>query len=341
MHESINRIDKIITALSSRQIGKPFFSDQRYHAHNFNKNNFHGILKNDRLKVCFIDGGNASIIEAQNFELSFLRTYFCIYEGINKIKFNREDYYLAVSPNVESDMLIYNAELIPFDQDKISSMFTFSADDETLKIGKFDAEISTIAGIIRRFIEWKTAEKIAANKMADMIVMDGSLQTGYTGENEYAQSAYSSAVKSNVIFSGLSKTSSLFTTTGMNLIAVFNRLGPKTPWLYHPIVDIEHSDHFAEMFAVKLHEHAQTCYRYEIIKNQSNRSDEAISALAFNARDPRYLGYPYGLIDADNLARITERERLYQKTFFASHVNKLSEAVSAGDAHEIINRIVS
>ena len=340
MHESIDRINKIITALSSRQIGKPFFSDKRYHVHDFDRNHFHNISK-AQMKICFIDGGNASIISAQNFELSIIRTYFCIYEETDKIKFNKEDFYLAVFPNIESDRLIYNAELIPFDHNGISSMFTFAADDETLKAGKFDAEIGTIAGIVRRFIEWKTVEKISASTMADMIVMDGSLQTGYTGENFYAEAAYSAAVKNNVIFSGLSKTSSLLTTTGMNLMAVINKIGPKAPWYYHPIVDILHPDHLAEMFAVKLHENANTCYRYEILKAQKNRSKDAIAALAFNARDPRYLGYPYGLIDADNFARITERERLYQKTFFSGHMHKLAEAISAGDAHDVINRIVS
>lgn len=168
--------------------------------------------------------------------------------------------------------------------------------------------------------------------------MDGSLQTGYIGENVYAEAAHNSAIKNDAILSGLSKTSSLLTTTGMNLMAALNKIGPKAPWYYNPIANISHPDHAAEMFAVKLHEKASTCYRYEILKHQKDKFKEAIAALIFNSRDPRYLGYPYGLIDADNFARVTERERLMLKNLFSSHSKKLEE--SAGDAHEVINRII-
>ncbi len=345
MHESINRVNKIITALSLQKIGRPFFSDKRYTAFDFDKNNFHHVSKS-QMQICFIDGGNASIIEAQNFELSIIRTYFCTYKATEKTSFSREDFYLAVSPTIEEDKLVYNAELIPTNSEN-STKFSFVASDDTLKNGKFDAEIGTIAGIVRRFAEWKTAERLANSMDSGMIVMDGSLQTGYTGENFYAESAYNSANNSGIVLSGLSKTSSLLTTTGMNLMAAIDKISPKAPWYYYPIAEISHPDHFAEMFALKLHENARICYRYEILKSQAKNADntislqaqEAISALAFNARDPRYLGYPYGLIDADNFARITERERLALRTLFSSHAQKLSE--SAGDAHEIINRIVS
>jgi hypothetical protein len=122
-------------------------------------------------------------------------------------------------------------------------------------------------------------------------------------------------------------------------MSTINKLGPDGRWYYNPIVDITNPDHRAVMFAVKLHKHASICYRYEIFDQQISAASDAISLLAFNSNDLRYPGYPYGLIDADAFARISEREQKYQQTMFAMLRSQMA-SVNAGDAHDVINRIV-
>jgi len=121
-------------------------------------------------------------------------------------------------------------------------------------------------------------------------------------------------------------------------MSVINSMGPEGTWFYKPIAKISHPDHKAEIIAVKLHPHAATCYRYEILSEQSDMVENAISLLAQNANDWRYPGYPYGLMDADALARITEQEQKHHKAIF-SGIGKHA-AISAADAHDIINNLV-
>src|SRR3989338_1083444 len=332
--KDFSHIENILANIQRKGNGMPYFGDSRYVPHKLSAENFHSIHEKEEQRISFIDGGNAPIISSPEFDLSLLRVYYSVYLGTKKTECARKDYYVAVTAEA-SDRLVYNAEIISLDGSSPETIL-FDANDESLKMGNFSAEISHIAGIVRRFLEWKMAEK--ACKSARLLVMDGSLQTGYTGENKYANDAYSSAVKSKCIFSGLSKTSSLITTTGKSLMAVINSMGPSGSWFYRPICEISHPDHKAEITAVKLHPNAPTCYRYEILNEQALHAEEAVALLAQNAKDWRYPGYPYGLMDADALARITEQEQNYHKAVF-SGIRKHT-AVSAKDAHDIINNLV-
>jgi hypothetical protein len=74
--------------------------------------------------------------------------------------------------------------------------------------------------------------------------------------------------------------------------------------------------------------------------------DEIFYQMSKNSRDLAFPGYPYGLIDADNFARISEEEANEYKIMFLSQIAKNDKSnsftsIHAIDAHDILNRLVS
>jgi hypothetical protein len=214
--------------------------------------------------------------------------------------------------------------------------------------GKQRVSIDRVADSARLFAEWSYTKHLIENELDknDIVVKDGSLQTRVTNEAKYANQAYDAAIQKEVIFSGLSKTSSLFTTTGYPLLSAISELAENTnlkdkSWYYHPIVEIIHPDHRAEMFAIKLHKHSEYIFRFEILRDQfrnmsSEDVDSVISAIAKNSNDFCFPGYPYGLIEADRFARVFNQERgsheiqmMSASSGFWASINKHLKCVNA------------
>jgi hypothetical protein len=79
--------------------------------------------------------------------------------------------------------------------------------------------INRILDVARAFAEWQFSKHIIELELekGDIIVRDGTLQTIVTNESKYADKVYESAIKKGVYFTAVSKTSTLFTTTGQPL----------------------------------------------------------------------------------------------------------------------------
>ena len=65
--------------------------------------------------------------------------------------------------------------------------------------------------------------------------------------------------------------------------------------------------------------------------------------IAFNAKDPVFLGYPYGLIEADKFARCQENEKDYLKTRFIQKTTKdykkIKQILNTNKAHDLLDNI--
>jgi hypothetical protein len=198
---------------------------------------------------------------------------------------------------------------------------------------------------------------VAARELdeGDVLVLDGSLQTAFTNESKYSSILYDIAKKRGVIVSGLSKTSSLFTTTGLSLIGAMNKLAedsalPHALW-YFLVAEALSMDHNAAIFVVKLSPKAERIFRYEIYREQFSRLDKdelnsIIDLLTKNSQDISFPGYPYGLIDADKYARVSNDEVECYQALLLSEISKqgkwpkFSRHIHAMDAHSILNMIM-
>ncbi len=264
------------------------------------KTNFSPILETTSPKsIAFIDGGQAEIISAGNFCLSFIRIFAQVFQDNQKKESFKHEFYLLTTASWKNDglkeelkeelskgELFYESKLFPVVGDKLideADLF-ISSNDATIKSGVERAAISKVTNIARRFSELSLAAKL--QEIVDFVVLDGNLDATYKNESKFT-----SRLNDNV--SALAKTSSLFTISGNSPVVLLNKLNSNSCWSYF----VDGITHF-----VKLHHKAKHVFRFD-------GNTEVLSILVQNSHDAIFLGYPYGLIHADKFARVSNEER--------------------------------
>jgi len=342
MYEEV--IEKILKSFDENLVAAsyPKFSGEGYRAHKIDSRNFHEISKiSSNKKIAFVDGGNAEIIASGNFSLNLIRICYAIYQSNKKISVKKYEILAFIQAISKNNEICYKTSFFKTKNSIDLEEMSFSSFDHTLMLGINRAEISSVANAIRRFAELKLAKIISDGKIADVIVLDGNLQSTVTNENKYLNELYASCEKNNVVMSALSKTTSLFTDNGNLLSVVLGSICNLSSWFYYPIVEISNINHKAEMFFVKLHGKSRHIFRLEIFNMQKAKAEETINAMAGNCIDPIFIGYPYGLVEADKIARVSHQEREMLKTMFLIKLKNrnIEKYLSSANAHEILDRI--
>ncbi len=317
------------------------FNDPSYKPIRIDKNNFKEIKDIDtNQKIAFIDAGNTEILKAPNFSLQLIRTYYSIYEQNKRISSKKQEFYILINAENKEENINYKVKFFGLDKKELE----FNSFDETIRQGKHRISITSIGNVIRRFAELQTAKEIIneLNKN-DIIVMDGDLKATITNEINYLNELYQKSIEKNIIISAISKTSELFTETGNALIPVLNEIAPNTEWYYHPLVEISNENHKVGMYIIKLHKNSNYIFKFEIFNKIKYNIDNILSILKQNSKDPVFLGYPYGLIEADQKARISNKENEYLKTVFISKLGKnnkkISQYLTTVNTHTILDSI--
>ncbi|OIO27683.1 hypothetical protein COX86_02170 [Candidatus Micrarchaeota archaeon CG_4_10_14_0_2_um_filter_60_11] len=317
-------------------LGAPHFSDPRYSPLAFDEARFQSFEAEAGRLTC-VDGGNASVINTPNLSVQLVRVYRNEFDGGER-KTSEESEFLVITrvePASGGQMLL-KAETMPLNGPKLlQEDLAFDWADATLAQGGFKASPSALGAVARRFAEWKMACRCFNP------VRDGTLQTSVTNESIFSRKAYA---ESKGVFSALAKTSSLYTTTGLPLVSAVARLAGKraAPWVYGPLCVNSQPDHEADLFVAKLHENATHCFRFEV-----KRGCDALSvlpALAFQASDLAFLGYPYGLVDADKRARVPFEEARQMQGVMRQEIGEgawreIELDSCAVDAHDFLDRV--
>ena len=342
MYEEV--IEKILKSIDGNLFtaSYPKFSGDGYRACKIDSRNFHEISKtSSNKKIAFVDGGNAEILASSNFSLNLIRICYVVYQNNKKISFKKFEILAFIQAINQNNEIYYKTSFFKTRNFIEIEEMAFSSFDHTLMLGINRAEISSVANAIRRFAELKLAKIIADGKLAYIVVLDGNLQSTLTNENKYLNELYESCSKNGIILSALSKTTSLFADNGNLLSVVLSSINNFPSWFYYPIVEISNINHKAEMFFVKLHERSKHIFRFEIFNEQKEKGEDTINILISNCVDPIFIGYPYGLIEADKIARISNHEKESLKTIFLVKLrNKnIEKYLSSVNAHEILDRI--
>jgi hypothetical protein len=313
--------------------------------------------------MAFVDGGNQEALGAPNFSVQINRVYFNVFRSqercLKGCLSNRFEFFSSVYSCFKENEIFYNTSLFPLRNEFETLLpkeadLSFNSYDRTVTTGTMRADISRVGSIARRFAEWVYACHVVKNILGkgDILVLDGSLQTAFTNESKYSYELYKEAQSRGVLVAGLSKTSGLFTSTGLSLLGAVHRLADETSygsWFY-PVAQAASSDHNAFIFVTKLHPKAERVFRFEIYgpqfaKMSENDVNEAFSQLASNAQDISFPGYPYGLIDADQFARIRDEEVEGFQILLLSQISRQSKwekfvkDIRAGDAHDVLNML--
>jgi len=365
MVEVIEKLKEKVTLLP---LGDPSFRDPRYEVEKLDIKNFHPISKNAKdVTLCFIDGGSLKVATAPNFAVKLHRLYFNLYRNNQRQKPKnlpqRIHFYTICYAVSESKGIFYQVEFVPIKDEWLRflpnpSDLRFYSFDRTLMSGLRRASASRAAEAVRAFTEWVFASHVIEQELSsnDIITRDGALQTFVTDESNYANMAYQSAMNKGVIFTGLAKTTTIFTTTGYPLLAAIKELAETSPfsntsWYYHPIAKVNHPEHRAEMFAVRFDPRSDYVFRFEILRDQAEKMTQTemeavIATLASNTGDASFYGYPYGLVDADRFARGSDEEKDGQEIQFEVAASqralwkKLSGFIRTTDAHSRLNKIL-
>lgn len=284
---------------------------------NLKKENFKPIEPKESLvRIAFVDGGQAEIISSGNFCLSLVRIFGQVFEGRVKKEFFKEEFYLLsflknLGGKVFSQTKIFSEkDSLIHEEDLVLPV------EELSLVGEERTALVKLANLARRIAELSLAQKMA--ETSDFVLIDGTLESRFKCEEKII-----AGLPENV--SALAKTSSLFTSSGNSPNILLKKIGPKGFWQYC----ISDRTSF-----VKLHEKSSHIFRFE-------GNLEILSYLIDNSCDALFLGYPYGLIFVDKMARVSNDEKKDLKiNFLLRKENKeIAEYLSSTDAHEILDNL--
>jgi hypothetical protein len=363
--DAASKIAKLACKRVDLPLGKPNFQPkERYKSKDFDVGNFKKLERSTQdshtrdLRIACLDGGNLPIIQAPSFAVHFERVYFNCFEGEKRVTLqipNKLEFFVVVTSLAKGDEIKYETSLVPLNEEQKKFLpdekdLVFDSYDETISTGGEQIQIPRIGDIARSFAEWKYARFVVDElDKGDIFVRDGTLHAPYTNQSAYADKAYEAARKNEVLFAGVSKTSHLYTTSGLPLAAAISRLARENnievPWYYKNIVDITDPAHKADISFAKLNKHSDYVFRIELLKGLEAQRDTLMRALASQSNDVSFPGYPYGLVDADKNARVSYDELDSLRMLLLSEISKqgfkdFKELLAASDAHDWLNEIV-
>lgn len=299
--------------------------------------NYHEIPQNAQdMTVTFIDGGNAEILTSSHFSLSFIRVVAITFTETRKKHTEKTEFYLLTTSKNQEEIK-YTSRIFPvtgtiFPQE---SELSLSSVDETLRHGTRRATPSSLAGVARRFSELLLAQHLLEHKKNDVVVLDGNLQATYTNESAYLQQIEQLAKQKKKKVISIGKTTTLFANTG-NTFASLLYNNKKGAWYYYPVGKTEKGP---EIYFAKLHPLSKHVF---MLESFDQITDEIMSSLKLHASDPVFLGYPYGLVEADRAARVSNQEATYLKTKIISllgNPQQLEHLLSTQNAHSILDSL--
>jgi hypothetical protein len=283
------------------------------------KNSFSEIHNSTASKtIAFIDGGQAEILATGNFCLSFIRIVAQFFQNNQKKQVIKHEFYLFTYAKWINEELFYESKLFPVEGNLLISeeVLSISSNDATIKNGVERAAISKVTNMTRRLSELSLANKI--QQQVDFVIMDGNLDSSYKNESKFI-------TQLNDKVCALAKSSYLFTVSGNSPVVLLNKINPSRCWRYFLN---------ANTYFVKLHEKAKHVFRFD-------GNPEALPYLMQNSADALFLGYPYGLILTDKLARVSneEKSQLRMNFLLRSENKAILEYLHTQDAHDILDKI--
>lgn len=322
--------------------------------------NFIEVLTTDTPnKIAFIDGGNGTIAKSPNFTISLNRIYYSVFQGKKRV-YTMPDFRVEflscirqkIKSTSEQSRITHDVTLLPSKNSHKS--YIPDVNDIVAGISNVTADDPRIYTLPRSLGEWRLAlTALDALSSGDIIVMDGSLTTFNKIEAKYANLLFEKAQIKDVTVCAISKTTHLLTRSGEPLLNRVNDISRQTTygrWRINVVSGVSPHDPGFVM-AIKLHPNAQFPFRFEILQTQheqmsNTRINSILASLAVNSEDMSFLGYPYGLIDADRFAQVRRDEiklhaGLLESKMRTLHLSKIMQQIRGFQAHDRLNEVTS
>ena len=301
--------------------GAARFKDKRYSPVSFSGNNYHGIGQSKQEEIVFVDGGNAFLIELPGHSLQLIRIASVSLKGSKTFFKEKEEFYVLSSQKSGQTTVKVFGEL-------------GLIEERTLEP---NADPAGFCQNLRKINEFRMGLK---NLRKGTLVLDGTLMASNKEQRKVLTELRAQALKHESKVVALSKTTSLVTSEGRSFAATIGK--EEGSWWYYPVAEIHSEFHEAEIFFVKLNDSSKHVFRAETFKDHVLSIPEIASELKSSSRDLTFPGYPYGMVLADKLARITKEETLFFEAFLLSkcrNSENLERELNSLNAHDILNRI--
>ncbi len=334
-------IDKILTRINKTSKEKAKFAIIKdYKPIPFSENNFHKITEeNYNCKVAYIDGGNTEILKSSELSLQLVQVYGCVQEDNKTVKSEKRSFYVLTQTEDVNGDIYFITNLFPLQGELLVKQedLCINSMDATLKTGVNRASISSIGGVARKFAEWGLCNELMKEmESGDIVVRDGNLDIDVVNEKNYAELALENAKNKKIILSGLAKTSKVFCDNGNNVGVELDSYGFKGKWHYYPL-----AENCGTLFA-KLHESSKHVFRIDFMCGDLE-VDKLVKVLSENSKDMSFPGYPYGLVEADAQARVSDKEKEFLKTLLMSKagkdLEKIEKLMTTENAHSILDNM--
>ncbi len=290
---------------------------------------FQPIQPSVKPQIVFIDSGSGEILKGPNVSVQFIRLYATWYDNNVRVDRDLRELLMVVLAFQKGLDLGFEVTLFNLEGEELQK-FSFDAFDPVFCWAGRRAEPAAVASYVRKLLEFRLAEELCNELQAgDVLVRDGDLEARGEVLEETLRLLRTTAQRKGVVVLGLSKTSTLCTDSGNSALAALRKIAPAGAWSFHAGNNIAF---------LKLHPGAQYVFRCDVFQHDRASLPVAWAALAANAEDPAFLGYPYGLLDADKFAQVTNDETAQLKARFAVQSKELFRTVEAAlDAHDILN----
>ncbi len=323
-------VNKTSNQVESEEIPTPPADD--YEGVKIDVSNFESIEPSDQDQtVCFIDGGNSELISSSEFSFQFMRLVATSFKKNQFISLNKKEIYVLVSLNNDN----YEVHTEP---ETVFNGMIFHAYDKTLSESNRMVSASKVGNVIRRFAELDYAKEMTAH--CNHLIIDGSFDAIFTHEQEYLNALRQSGDDNHTGLGALSKSCRLVTRSGASMITLLLDISPDSNWHYNKVFN-KRDPALHDISFVKLHPLADYIFRLDFYPECDVRG--LLACLLESCKDPVFIGYPYGLIKADQVARISnkESEMLKTRVMMESGVNwkKLQKNSRSLNAHQILDNI--
>jgi hypothetical protein len=318
MDELLSEIRKSTAKVHDKGHDQYLEMGKSYHPVNIDKKHHHEIRGYTHSEMLFVDGGSTIVFERAGLCVARIRVVALHYHG------------RRMSRNVNEFFLLTKDE----DQYTIRTFPKQSFDGINFIKDIHVKDLHNVVDMVRRIAEFESAEK---NHTTGYILLDGSLEI-----TDPQEQAYIERLLQKGMVCGLSKTCSLTTNTKQPITSTLLKNSDIKRWYYYPIVKNNNPNHPAEIYFVKF-QNSEYCFRMDIQKDFKGEIEELMASLSMNSQDPVFYGYPYGFIDADSNARITEQEKKMWHTRISVALGKdwkkLSGDLNSMNAHQVLDHI--
>lgn len=266
----------------------------------------------------FIDGGNQHLISDDNFCIDYIK--ICSIKN-NKLYKTRK-FYTISTLNKKDNKIIYNIST----ENKTS--IHINAIENNLRI-----DSKTILDKARKFFEVNHAINISNNNKDSIIVLDG---IDLNKNNILLKKLKESIKKNKNILLSLTKNCNIIDDNTNLLAPIINKITDHKTWIYK----YKNNDNISTNI-IKLHKNSNFYFKLQFFNNNTN-IDPILSKLKEFSKDPVFLGYPYPLIKADEIARVSNHEKNIQKNKLISKIKnnqELIKQIKISNAHEILDNI--